>query len=159
MEEQYIPTTPNTDLSDREIVRTLDEFSGALTLDMTDAEIEQAAKVMLPIYRRHKQKFLMKFAGLRSVEEAMALIDEMENEIQYEMATKCGILVRIDVEPLFEGSPPIIDWVGKVGGVESEFDHDQKEWEVKRATERDEAFLGQKGEANSARARRRNRNQ
>ncbi len=58
-------------------------------------------------------------------------------------------LVRIDATPVFEGNPPLVEWLGKIEGTSLANygqDHEKKQWEVQKATERNEDYLGQKGE-------------
>lgn len=148
--EQYVnsPTLP----SDEGIVKSDKEFSDALTLDLTDDEIKMFGILFQQVRGR--------YYGRRydTLEQGVKIVEEMEKEMQTVMAERLSILCRFDVSPMIMGQPPIFEVMGRIPGHSIEkygFDHEKKEYEVKKATARDEDYLGQKGEENANRARRR----
>jgi hypothetical protein len=139
MSEDQIPVSipgpsKQMDVNDG-LVHTQRDLSQGLTLELTDDEIRQLGTVIGQLH----QKYLRL---PNTVENLEALRDEA--------TTKCaeiGILVSIDPTPAFYGEPPILDVLGKVAGDPIHkygMDHERKEFEVKRATERGEDYLGQK---------------
>src|SRR5438270_7743593 len=95
------------------IVRSPKEFSDGLTLDLTDEEIARALAITLPIRKKWSTKFRSQFRhdGF-TVEKALTMIDQFEDELVYELATKMELIATVDASPIFEGQPPIIDFVG-----------------------------------------------
>lgn len=141
------PVTSPTLPTNEGIVTTAKEFSDALTLDLTDDEIARALRVTIPI----KEKWQLKFrSALRhnnfTISEAMKMVDDFESELKTELAEKCDLLVSVDVSDVFDhGGPPVITFEGALPSHSSAkygFDHDRKEWEVKKAKDKDQAFLG-----------------
>lgn len=138
-------TSPNMPVSDG-LVHSAKQFSDALTLDLTDEEITHALQVTIPIRRKWQDKFRSKLRhGDFTVEDAMKLVDQFEQELHYELATKCHLLVSVDVTGVFEGQPPVIEFMGALPSHPSAkygLDHERKEFEVKRSKDRSEDFLG-----------------
>ncbi|HEY5446429.1 MAG TPA: hypothetical protein VIJ87_18610 [Pyrinomonadaceae bacterium] len=103
--------------------------------DLTDAEISRFFKVV--------EEVRVKYAGRKnSVENLESLRDETLTRLM-----DIGILATMDPSPCFYGEPPVIEVVGKVQGDSLHkhgFDHEQKGWEVNKANERNEQWLGQK---------------
>lgn len=137
------PTLPTND----GIVRTAKEFSDGLTLDLTDDEITKALRITLPIKAKYQEMFRSRLRHNNfTVEEAMRLVDQFEDELVYELATQMDLIATVDVSPVFnDGSPPVIEFVGALGSHSSAkygLDHEKKEWEVKQAKERKQDFLG-----------------
>jgi hypothetical protein len=129
------------------IVRTPKAFSDGLTLDLTDDEIAQALRITLPIKNKWHRIFVKKLndPAFTTLEQAMKLCDQFEDELKTTLAEKMGLLVSVDVSPTFEGKPPIVDFLGALPGHYSEMygtDHEKKAWEVKRANDKGEDFLG-----------------
>jgi len=128
------------------IVKTAKEFSGALTLDLTDEEIARALKIVMRVKQKHQEIFRKKYP-FDSLEQALELIANFEDEIKTELAERCNVLATIDTVPMLEGKPMNIEWIGKLPGdalYKYGMDHEKKEWEVKRANVRGEDYLGQK---------------
>lgn len=130
------------------IVVSTKAFSDGLTMDLTDDEIQRALQITLRVKRKWEGIFRSKLRDHSfTVEQAMKLVDQCEDELSYELATKLDILASIDASPVFEGQPLIIEFVGALSSHSSAkygMDHEKKEWEVKRATfETGEDFLGQ----------------
>lgn len=147
--EQYVdsPTLPTQE----GIVKTEKEFSDALTLDLTDHEIGLAGQIIQSVRGRYYGR------GFSTIEQGISIIEDMEREMQHEFATQLGVLVRIDSVPMLSGEPPILEIMGKLPGTTMAkygMDHEKKEWEVKKANDRGEAFLGQKSNPDTAKARR-----
>lgn len=128
-------TSPNLDTKDSRVAKSARDFSGMLTMDLTDDEIAQAYKIIIETRNRHSHK-------IASPENLSALGDE----IVYRLADEAGILSKFDPVPIADGGYPEIELIGKIGTDDIHkygFDHEKKEWEVKRATDRDENFLGE----------------
>ena len=133
------------------IVKSLKEFSDNLTLDLTDAEIKQAFEIIYRSIRKWQQIFRAKLDphSLRSfhdLDEAMELTEKFEDEIKTRLA-EMDILATVDVMPVFEGQPPVIELIGTLPSHYSAqygLDHERKEYEVRKATERGEPVLGAK---------------
>ena len=110
--------------------------------DLTDAEISRFFKVV--------EEVRVKYAGRKnSVENLESLRDETLTRLM-----DIGILATMDPSPCFYGEPPVIEVVGKVQGDSLHkhgFDHEQKGWEVNKANERNEQWLGQKEPLNKRR--------
>jgi hypothetical protein len=128
------------------IVKTPKEFSDALTVDLTDEQITQALKTLLPITRKWQDRFRAKFnVDNFRIEEAMKMIDQFEDELKYELATKCHLLARVDVEPVFNGESPTIEILGALPSHSSSIygmDHEKKTYEAVKAKELNKDFLG-----------------
>jgi hypothetical protein len=131
---------------DAGIVRTPKEFSDGLTLDLTDAEISQALRITLPIKQKWQARFRSAFRHQNfTVDEAMKLVDQFEDELVTELATKMDLIATVDVTGVFEGEPPVIEFVGCLPSHSSAkygVDHERKGAEVKTAQDRNQAFLG-----------------
>jgi hypothetical protein len=158
MIDPFAVTSPTLAV-DEGIVRSPVEFSNALTLDLTDSEIQQALKTILPITKKWQTIFINKFARDPhfDVDRAMDLVDQMEREVKETMMEKCQLLVSVDVTPLLEGQPIVISFEGALASHSVSkygFDHEAKEFEVKRAVNRQEAYYGEKGPQHGAYKRR-----
>jgi benzoyl-CoA reductase/2-hydroxyglutaryl-CoA dehydratase subunit BcrC/BadD/HgdB len=148
-EEEMEPIVTSPDLPvDEGVVHSVKEFSGAMTLEMTDDAISHALRVMMPIREKWINFFRRKFNDPTSftLDDAMEAVEKFEDELKYELADKCNVLATVDTVPLLEGQPMRIEWLGQMPGSDIYrygMDHEKKEWEVKRATERGEDYLGQ----------------
>lgn len=130
------------------IAVTRKAFSDGLTLDLTDSEISQALRITLPIKQKWGEVFRSKLRhGNFTVEQAMKLIDQFEDELVTTLAEKLSLIANVDASPVFEGEPLIIDFIGALDSHYSAAygaDHEKKAWEVRKANERGEAFLGER---------------
>ncbi len=128
------------------IVRTPKQFSEGLTLDLTDDEIKRALQIIIPLSHRYRSKFASKLRHTNfTVEQAMKLVDEMEDELVTRLAESMSLIATVDASPVFEGQPPIIDLVGALPdhySAKHGFDHEKKGFEVKRAKDLNQDFLG-----------------
>lgn len=138
-------TSPSLDTG-KDVVSTAKEFSGAMTLDLSDDEIKRALELTVRIVRKHQDQWKRKYP-FDSIEQVADLLEELEKELAYEMMVEVECLVRVDGTPVFVGQPPVIEWMGKLDtsslGKYGQ-DHERKTWEVQKATERGEDYLGQK---------------
>lgn len=128
-------TSPNLDTKDSRVAKNSRDFSGMLTMDLTDDEIAQAYRIIVTTRNRYSDR-------VASRENLEALGDE----IVYRLADEAGILSKFDPVPLAEGGFPEVELIGKVGTDSIHkygFDHEKKEWEVKKATQQGENFLGE----------------
>lgn len=130
-----------------DVVKTEKAFSGAMTLDLTDKQIAQCMRIVQRVHGKHRKIFVQKFGrpGF-TIDDALKAVSEFEDEIKTELAEKVNVLVTVDSVPLLEGQPMQIEWLGVLpGGSLHQYgqDHEQKEWEVKKANERGEDYLGQ----------------
>lgn len=149
-------TSPTLPVDDG-IVTSAKQFSDSLTQDLTDEEIKRAFELTVSITRKWQEKFRRQFSHpLFSVEDALQALDEFEEELKYELATKLDVYATVDSTPIFEGKPPVVEFSGALPShsiAKEGFAHDQKEWEVKRATKKGEAFYGQKEDPAKTRRR------
>ncbi len=143
------PTSPQLPV-DPGIVTTQKQFSDNLTMDLNDDEIKRALAMLIPIREKWQERFRAKaFSPAFGVEQAMQLVDEFEDELKTELMDKMGLITAVDVTPLFDGEPMVIEFTGVIDTHPAQqygFDHEKKGWEVKKATERGEDYLGQKGQ-------------
>jgi hypothetical protein len=145
MSDPYV-TSPNLP-TDRDVVSTAKEFSGAMTLDLSDDEIKRAMEITKEVHSKHREIWIRKLP-FDHIEQIADYLEEFEKELAYRMMTELEVLVRVDGEPCFYGSGPIIDWMGKLDTsslAKYGQDHEKKEFEVKRAVNRGEDFYGQRG--------------
>jgi hypothetical protein len=148
MTEPVALSTTSPDLpTNSGIVTSTKDFSNGLTLDLPDSEITQALQIVLPIKKKWQQRFRYKFGHASfGIEEAMKLVDQMEDEIVTTLAERLHLIATVDASPVFEGEPLIIEFVGALDSHASAKygqDHEKKAWEVKRALQTGEDFLGQ----------------
>lgn len=141
-------TSPTLPVNDG-IVTSAKQFSDSLTQDLTDEEIKRAFELTVSITRKWQEKFRRQFSHpLFSVEDALQALDEFEEELKYELATKLDVYATVDSTPIFEGKPPVVEFSGALPShsiAKHGFDHEKKTWEVQHATARDEDYYGQKG--------------
>lgn len=132
--------------TDEGIVKTPKEFSDALTLDLTDEEIQQALRIIIAVSSKWQEVFRSRLRHVNfTIEDAMKLVDQFEDELVYELATKLDVLAHVDVAGVFEGKPPVVELVGALPSHSSAkhgLDHERKEWEVKKAKDKGQDFLG-----------------
>jgi hypothetical protein len=124
-------------------------FSGNLTLDLTDEEIKAAWIIIQRVKQRHQEIFRRKFndPSTFTLDDLHQYVEEFEDEIKTRLAENVGILASVNTVPLLEGKPLEIEWLGVIDGHDLGkygLDHEKKEYEVKKATSRGEAFLGER---------------
>lgn len=140
-------TSPNLN-TDSGIVRTQKQFSDALTMDMTDEEINVAMKIVIEVKNKWQNRFRYKFNDPTTfkLDDALKLIEQFEDEIKTRLA-EVEVLATVDTVPILEGQPLVIEWIGKMpysASAMGHFDHEKKNYEVRKAKEREEDFYGQK---------------
>lgn len=110
-----------------------------LATDLTDEEIQKAFIVI--------NRVRSKYMGLANTPDNLEnLSDEMETCL-----ADIGILAKLDKTPCAIGEAPIVEIIGKVHGgsfSEIEFDHEHKEFEVKKAHSQGEYRYGEKSPMN-----------
>jgi hypothetical protein len=144
MSDPYV-TSPNLP-TDRDVVSTAKEFSGAMTLDLSDDEIKRAMEITKEVHSKHREIWIRKLP-FDHIEQIADYLEEFEKELSYRMMTELEVLVRVDGTPCFQGSGPIIDWMGKLDTsslAKYGQDHERKTYEVQKAKDRGEDYLGQK---------------
>jgi hypothetical protein len=142
-----LPTSPTLD-TNSDLMNDAKTFSGNMTLDLTDAEIQASWRIIQRIRKKHQEIFRRKFNDpssftMNAIEKAL---DEFEDEVKTELAEKVGVLASVNVVPILEGQPLQIEWLGVLPGHSLGsygLDHERKGWEVKRATDKGENFLGE----------------
>lgn len=114
------------------VVTSTKEFSDNSMMELTDSEVQAALSEILRIQEKYQYR-LANEANLQSL--ASEITEKM-----FDM----NILVSFDPTPLFEGDAPHLEILGKVGGEFDKhgFDHEREQWEVKRANDKGEDFLG-----------------
>lgn len=108
--------------------------------ELLDSEIQQAVKIVASLQQSYAHK-------ANSVENLDKLRDEVLTRL-----SEINILASFDPTPCFYGEPPVVEFVGKVSTDSIHkhgFDHEQKRYEVLKAKERDEHFLGEKERVNT----------
>ena len=107
--------------------------------DLTDEEVTKLFRVV--------EEVRYKYAGRANTADNLEhLRDETLTRLM-----DIGILATMDPAPCFYGEPPIIEVIGKVSGDSLHrygFDHERKGWEVNKANERNEDWLGEKEAVN-----------
>jgi hypothetical protein len=114
--------------------------------ELQDTEAKFVANVMVKM----SQKWSSRACTVKNLEQ-------MRDEI-LELLAKGGILATVDVAPVLNGEPPVVEIVGHMSGTErAEYgmDHERKQWEVQKAHARGEFFLGEKEHADSTPAKKR----
>lgn len=103
--------------------------------DLTDTEVTQLFKVV--------EECRGKYAGMANSPDNL---EKLRDEMLYRLM-EIGILATLDPAPCFYGEPPTLEIVGKISGdgIHTHgFDHEKKQYEVRKAVERGEDWLGQK---------------
>ena len=151
LEEHFTPHITSPDLpTNGTIVRSLKDFGDTLTLDLNDDEIKHAFEIMIKMIRKWQGIFRAKIdprsaISFRDIDDAMGFVDQFEDEIKTRMMEEMDLLVSVDVMPVFEGGYPTIVLEGALPSHASAkygLDHEKKEYEVRKAKERGEVFLG-----------------
>jgi hypothetical protein len=142
-------TSPQLPVDDG-IVHSAKEFSDALTQELTDDEIKRAFEMTVRISNKWHQKFVSKFGphSIFTPEEALEALDEFEEELKYELATRLHVFATVDATPVFEGEPPIVEFAGALPSHDISkygFDHEKQGALVTKATARGEDYFEQKG--------------
>lgn len=108
--------------------------------DLTDSEITETFKIVESV----RQKYAY---AANSAENLDKLRDEVLTRLM-----DIGVLATLDPAPCFYGEPPVLEIIGKVSEDKvfhtEGFDHEKKQYEVRKAEERNEDWLGQKESAN-----------
>ncbi len=124
----HLPTPDGT-------VRTGKEFANAAT-DLLDSEVQQIVAIVVgDIQQRYATK-------ANTAQNLEALRDEVLTR-----PMQIGIVATFDPTPCLYGDPPELEIVSSTRAVHKTdgFDHEQKGYEVVKANERGEDYLGQKG--------------
>jgi hypothetical protein len=78
-------------------------------------------------------------------------LDKLRDEVLTRLM-EIGVLATLDPAPCFYGEPPVLEIIGKVQEDKTfhteGFDHEKKQYEVRKATDRNEDWLGQKENIN-----------
>jgi len=108
--------------------------------DLQDSEVTQVGKIVAQLSAKYSTK-------RASVENLEAFRDECLTRL-----AGIGILATVDVAPVLNREPPTVEIVGRISGTEQAMhglDHERKRWEVRRAVDRGEEWLGQKERPNA----------
>lgn len=103
--------------------------------ELQDTEVVQIAQIVARASRKYSTR-------AASVQNLTALRDEILTRL-----SEVNVLATVDVAPVLNGEPPTVEIVGKIAGDSQHthgFDHERKQYEVRKATARGEEFLGQK---------------
>lgn len=103
--------------------------------DMLDKEAEAIFKVVYAAQMKYQYR-----------PNTVEVLEELRDELLTKLM-EIGILATVDPAPCFYGEPPIVEIIGKVADDaihKHGFDHEQKQWEVRKAIERNEDYYGQK---------------
>lgn len=113
--------------SEKQLVHFADE--------LTDSESTEAFQLIMEI----QMKYALKPNTQQNLEE---LRDEALTRLM-----ERNVLAELDIAPCFYGEPPIIEIKGKIAGDSLHtygFDHEKKKWEIDKAHDRGEDYLGEK---------------
>jgi hypothetical protein len=115
--EVSVPTSPELP-ADHDLIRTEKGFSGAMTLDLTDDQIQACMRIVKGVRNKRIGRWLSKFNDPQNftLDEALKEVDAYEDELKYELADKVGVLVTVNAVPLLEGLPLQIEWLGVLPG-------------------------------------------
>lgn len=122
-------------MSDKGVVHSKKEFVHSND-ELADSEAVKAVRIIGEV----QIKYWKKVANKQNLEA-------LRDEALYRLATELGIKAELDPTPCFYGEPPILEIQGKMEGDDIHkygFDHEKKGWEVKKAHERGEDYLGEK---------------
>lgn len=113
--------------------------------ELTDAEITNTFKIVASVRE--------KWAGRANTPDNLEkLRDETLTRLM-----EIGVLATLDPAPCFYGEPPVIEIIGKIQEDKTYhtegFDHEQKMYEVRKAVDRNEDWLGQKESVNKLKPR------
>lgn len=135
---------PVNNPQEADMVTTSKQFSDALTVDLTDEEIGNAYRLITRVNNKHTALWRQKYP-FDNADKQHEFLAEFEDEIKTKLAEECNILATVDTTPLIAGQPLILEILGKIPGdaiYAHGFDHEKKEWEVKR-TAKGDAFMGE----------------
>lgn len=110
--------------------------------ELTDEEVQKTFTTVMEISEKYKYR--------RATPEVLT---ELEDEVKTRLHA-IGILATVNAMPVLDGQPPFVDIIGKVsddGLHQHGFDHERKGWEINKANERKEDYLGQKESINKRR--------
>ena len=112
--------------------------------ELTDSEAQEAFQIIASVQMKYERK-------VATIENLEALRDEILTRL-----AERDILAELDPTPVFYGEPPTVEIKGKLSTSELHkygFDHEKKGWEIKKAHERGEEYLGQKETTKSKKAK------
>lgn len=113
--------------SEKQLVHFADE--------LTDSESVEAFQLVMELQ--------MKYAFKPNTQQNL---EELRDEALTRLMEK-NILAELDISPCFYGEAPILELKGKVSGDAIHaygFDHEKKKWEIDKAHDRGEDYLGEK---------------
>jgi hypothetical protein len=120
------------------------QFAG-FAMELMDSEVTAAFEIVESARR--------KYAGMPNTEKNLQrLSDEIVTRL-----SDIGILATLDPTPVVFGDPPVLEIIGKIGdvGFQQATDYEKKSWEVRKAHNRQEYFLGERESVDSTPARKR----
>jgi hypothetical protein len=145
---------------DSGVVATPKAFVHGLTMELTESQSQQALQIVLPIKNKWSAIFRSRLRHQNfTVEEAMKLVDQFEDELVTTLAERMSLIATVDASPVFEGEPLIVDFVGCLDDHDTAqygFDHEKARYEIQKSMERGESFYGEKEPINN-RAKQRDR--
>jgi hypothetical protein len=103
--------------------------------ELTDTEAQAAMAVIVPIQSKYANR-----------PNTVANLEELRDEVLTKLM-ECNILAEFDPSPCFHGEPPILELRGKIATDSIHkygFDHEKKQYEVLKARDRGEDYLGEK---------------
>lgn len=113
--------------SEKQLVHFADE--------LTDSESTEAFQLVMQL----QIKYAFKPNTQPNLEE---LRDEALTKLM-----EMNILAELDISPCFYGEPPVLELKGKVSSDSIHaygFDHEKKKWEIDKAHDKGEDYLGEK---------------
>ena len=146
MSDNYV-TSPELE-TEGTLVKSGAHFSGTQTLDLSDAEIQEAWRIIQKVRFKYSEIFKRKFNEPSTIDldTVWKFIDQFEDELKTRLADSLQLLATVNCLPVLEGKPIEIEYLGVLPGHSVNtygMDHERKAWEVKKATERGESYLGE----------------
>lgn len=139
MSEEHIdhPVAPQLPVPDDKI-KSSKQLAGYAS-ELTDEEVAKTVQIIYSLQAKymHKSNNAKNLDALR--DEALTRLSEI------------GIIATLDPSPCFYGEPPVLEILGKIKDDPIHkvgFDHEKKYYEVNKAVERNEDYLGQKEKPN-----------
>lgn len=129
-------------------IKTRKQLSKFSTGSLTDEDVTTVGKIVYALQLKFRNRYANETNLAQLEDEAMTKLAE------------AGFLAKVDPTPTLTGDPPIVEIIGKVGnlGFQKPHDHERQYWDVAKAEERGEAFLGEKEIIDSTPIKKRHKN-
>ncbi len=112
--------------------------------ELTDSEAQNAFRIIADVQLKYQYK-------TATTDNLEALRDEVLTRL-----AEVDILAEVDPSPCLYGEPPTVEIKGKLAVDDIHkygFDHEKKKWEIDKAHDRGEDYLGEKESTKTRRAK------